>query len=254
MTDWKNNTAIAAIASGGIVLTTTLLVVFSYVIPVYQLADKNTILELKIDKNNQDKISASNTEKIKSLTTENEKLKKETQRFQDYFLTLTSTSAFQKGQSLPIGFSKVYPGMKLSDIYNNYNKLQVIPSDRGSYLTVNANIAGIGQIVYYASNEETPDKITHIYVNKINRFLGISDADRVLAKSIENLSLFDLLKENLGEPIKCGAKSYIWHTKNSPYYTYLNSLDSNSYSIWGDESVKPGLDKECILIIGDTVY
>lgn len=253
MTDWKNNPAIVAIASGSIVLTTTLFVVFNYVMPVYQQADKNTISELKLDKKTQETTLATNKEKINSLTTENAKLKIESQKFKDLLLTLSTTSAFQKGQSLPIGFAKVYPGMKLSDVHNNYNKLQIIPSDRGTYLTINVNIGGIGQIVYYASDNQTPDRITHIFVSKPRKLFGFSDADRALEKSIENISLFDLLKESLGEPIKCGKESYIWHTKNSPYYTYFNLSENDSYSIWQNESVMPRLDDQCVLTLGEIV-
>lgn len=50
MSDWKNNPTITAIVADSIVLTTTLFVVYNYVIPVYQLSVKNTILELQLEK------------------------------------------------------------------------------------------------------------------------------------------------------------------------------------------------------------
>lgn len=50
MSDWKNNPAITAIVADSIVLTTTLFVVYNYVIPVYQLSVKKTILELQLEK------------------------------------------------------------------------------------------------------------------------------------------------------------------------------------------------------------
>lgn len=256
MSDWKNNPAIAAIAAGSIVLTTTLLVVYNYVLPVYQLADRNTIAELKLDKAHQNEknqkqqnefkqIGLANKARIDSLTSENEQLTKEIKNLKSNILKLSLSSFFQKNSSLPFGYSKVTPGMHIGDVYNYYEKPRILTSESGSYLKIILNTAGIGDITYYAGDDERPDLITHIFVNKYTRYFTHSEEDRELISSIEKLSLLDFLSENLGTPEKCGAKSYIWHSEKSPYYTFFTSDEDDSYSIWLIGGYKPGIDTEC---------
>ena len=47
MSEWKNSPTIAVIISGAAVLTTTLFVVFTYALPVYQKESQNKIFSLE---------------------------------------------------------------------------------------------------------------------------------------------------------------------------------------------------------------
>lgn len=256
MSDWKNNPAVTAIISGSVVLTTTLLVVFNYALPVYQQADKNTIAELKLEldtqlkntsayKEQESKNTIAYKEQVNNLTNENASLKSEIDGYKDYLLKLSLTSAFQRNSPLPIGYSKILPGMKLSSVFDNYEKVRVFPGKLGRYLTVKPNLSGLGEITYYASFDEESDIISHIIVKKYDVFYPITDKEKQIKPYIDRLSLLDFLNENLGPSEACGKEGHFWRFNGTPYYLYFSTDDPDNYSIWLNDIAKIGIEREC---------
>lgn len=245
MSDWKNNPAIAAIIAGSVVLTTTLLVTFNYVLPVYQQADKNAITELKSGLETQKKNTENYEDQKKKLTEENSLLKSEVAGYKDYLLNLSLASVFQRGVPLPVGFAKIYPGMKLDSVYDTYEKVKILPGKSGGYLEVRPNISALGSIIYYAGDDENPNLITHIFVHKYEVYFPSNKEEEQLESSIEKLSLLDFLTENLGVAEVCGTTGHFWHLPKEQYYIYYSSDDSDEYSIWLKGKSKPGIGKDC---------
>ena len=101
MFDWRNNPTIVALAAGSGVLTTTLFIVFTYVIPVYQKEDSNQISELK--KNVKDKellISELTQGKTSEITKKDSELE---------ILNKVSRKISQvKSSAIPFTFSKAW--------------------------------------------------------------------------------------------------------------------------------------------------
>lgn len=257
MSDWKNNPAVTAIISGSLVLTTTLLVVFNYALPVYQQADKNTIAELKLEldtqlkstsayKEQESKNTIAYKEQVNNLTNENTLLKSEIDGYKNYLLKLSLTSAFQRNNPLPIGYSKILPGMKLNSVFDSYEKVRVFPEKSGKYLTVKPNLSGLGDITYYAGYEERPGIVSHIFVRKYKNYYAFTDEERQINSYIDKLSLLDFLNENLGPSENCGDEDHFWRLNNAQYYVYFSTDNPDEYSIWSNDAVKPGIKQKCI--------
>ncbi|MBQ0367856.1 hypothetical protein [Providencia rettgeri] len=256
MSDWKNNPAVTAIISGSIVLTTTLLVVFNYVLPVYQQADKNTIAELKLKldtqlkstsayKEQESKNTSAYKEQVNNLTNENTSLKSEINGYKDYLLKLSFTSAFQRNNPLPIGYSKILPGMKLSSVFDNYEKVRVFPGKSGQYLTVKPNFSGLGDITYYIGSSTKSDIISHIYIRKYSIY-PFTDEERQTQSHIDKLSLLDFLNENLGSSETCGNNGHFWRFNNAPYYVFFSADEPDEYSIWLNDRAAATIEQECL--------
>ncbi|MBT0351728.1 hypothetical protein ISO70_03545 [Morganella morganii subsp. morganii] len=245
MSDWKNNPAITAIIAGSVVLTTTLLVIFNYALPVYQQADKNTIAELNMDLGVQKRSISTYEEKNNQLLAENTSLKNEINGYKDYQLKISLTSIFQKNNPLPIGYAKVLPGMTSDDIYDSYEKVRIFTTKNQSYLTVKPNLGGLGGITYYIGYDDDPKLITHIFVRKYDIFIPMTDEEKELKIYIDRLSLLDFLKENLGPSIKCGNSGYIWNINHDPYYIYFNTDYPDQYSIWLNGLTKYDMEEDC---------
>lgn len=256
MSDWKNNPAIAAIVAGSVVLTTTLLVVYNYVMPVYQQADKNTISELKIKLETQEnrfnkkdlelnQMTSVNKTKINNLENVNKSLIDEIKNYKLFLLRLSLSSIFQKDQPLPIGYSKVLPGEHLGDVYNAYNKIRIKLGKNGNPLKVSVNAGGIGDVEYFTSDEDNPTLITHIFVSKYYKYYPRTDEDEAIMTLAKSVSLLDFLTENLGHPVKCGQHGNIWPSKEKPIYVFFDSENPDSYSIYQNYMYHPTIELAC---------
>ncbi|WP_261641233.1 hypothetical protein [Erwinia mallotivora] len=177
MSNWRDSNFFIVTSScvAGFLAAAT--ITFTYVIPIYQKQDENTISELNAKINEQNKFhkkeidSLKNTvdkqqKKFSALQLNNEILAAENNDYKNRLLTLSNLSTFQHGQPLPMGFSSILPGMRLSDVTKKYNKDMLDIDPQGNVITVKVKTGGIEGITYSTGLDDLPEIITSILVSK----------------------------------------------------------------------------------------
>lgn len=260
MFDWRNSPFTLA----GIVLSGTLVIVFSYIIPIYQKDDANKISELtrkveskdllisELTKTNSSKVNENDNDiqtlnKIKNG--EIEKIKAERDAANEKVAELEKTlsfininSLYQKGALLPIGYDGVGIGEEKDALVKYYGSPKLIADSSGDYISVNVNRAGIDRIVYYF-NKDVKQTISHIALFKGPKY----SFDKEISKQVDNLSIKELLLNNLGNVEPCKGKFYIWNfpSKKVSVYYEDDKFNGDKYSIHSFKSY-PGLfDEYC---------
>lgn len=232
-------------------------ITFTYVIPIYQKQDSNTIIELKseIKKLNllhKETVSSLNNEndlllkKVNDLQLNNESLTSKNNDYKIKLLELSTLSTFQHGQPLPIGYSSILPGMKLSIVPNKYKKENLDIDPKGEFITVNVETGGIERIIYSAGIEEAPGIITSITVYKYDLETSIN-GKRTDNKDNE-LSLLKFLQENLGHKSQCASGQYLW-LLDEYRYIYYNEDTPYYYGIFFNGIYEPGASSKCLDLI-----
>lgn len=250
MTDWKSNPVITAAISAGVVLTFTLGVCFTYVLPTYlkesqnEISDiksklkesneKNIKLEGKIDEYNKtvsDKIiketynfsvqirelkSALEVTKLE-LANANKKVEEEQTAKEDIknkFFNYTLMNSFMAGSPLPIGYAKIKIGSSLSDFYDTYAKPEIDNDSDEGYLSVKPKTGVIGEISYnFNKKSQTVESIS------LTRRIGLN-LDIEQFKMLNDLDLSTLLTEVIGKPFTCDEK---------PKFKYWRLVDNSGY-------------------------
>lgn len=263
MSDWKNSPIIAVVVAGATVLTTTLYIVFTYALPVYQKEDKNKIIELQniikekdaliekitsekdgeIDKkDNEITMQVKKYEKeLSEVIEKNHSIFQRNEELEKNIREITVGSLFQKGGYLPIGFDAIEPGGYRYSIFKYYGLPKVIANNKYSYLTVNYGRAGIDHVVYYFS-DNNKNVISHISVFKeISLSNAHEDSDK------DSVSFKKLLLSSLGYIEPCKDSYYIWKIKNKNLFVYYDDSEGYSYQIYSDRTYPSQFNKECAL-------
>lgn len=233
MSSWKDNPAIVAIITGATVLTTTLFVVFTYVLPVLNQAQINEIKELK-EKNKKSQQELNDKEnKLTNLDAEYKYLKTN-------FQLLSYSNTFQFGSPFPMSYSKIIPGSSLEDFYKTYKKPEIITNKNSSYLTLNTKSGAIGSITYYIDSDSK--KISHmLLIKRSPSYINEKNDD-----TLRNLSLFDLLDNTLGKSTSCEGTDYIsWKIPQLNLVAYADSTQ-NSYTVFPKEYRPIYLPEKCV--------
>jgi len=232
-------------------------ITFTYVIPLYQKQDENTISELNVKINEQDKLqkkeidSLKNTidkqqKKFSALQLSNESLAAENNDYKNRLLTLSTLSTFQHGQPLPMGFSSILPGMRISDVIKKYNKGILDIDPQSNVITVKVKTGGIEDIIYSTGLDDFPEIITSILVSKYS-IENLYNGEGVDGNENKQ-SLLNLLQEVLGQTEECSAGEYFW--KIGDYrYVYYNAKIPYFYHIFFGGVYAPGTSSKCLKLI-----
>lgn len=250
MSNWRDSKLFLAISFCFTGFAAAATLTFTYVIPVYQKQDGNTINELQTKVNNINKLHkekidslnstiVSQTKKIGSLQLKNSNLTYENNSYKNQLLLLSSISTFQHGQPLPIGYSNILPGMKLTDVTSKYSKEKLDIGPKGDFVKVKVEIGGIDSIVYVAGTDKTPGIITSIVVNKYDIEKSINE------KNTDEQSLLILLQENLGQIEPCNSGEYIWLI-DKYLYVYYNVEMPYFYRVFFRGIYAPGTSSKCL--------
>ncbi|ENK5206681.1 hypothetical protein ACU63L_21960 [Klebsiella aerogenes] len=263
MTDWKNNPVVIALITGSTVLTTTLFIVFTYIIPVYQKEDSNKISELnkeiqnkqllinEITNNSKSFSSKKETEietlnifknkEIDKLKTENKATQKELDSLKKFINKLKLNSFYQKGAYLPIGFESINIGDSRDSIFKVYGSPRVVTSPKYGYVNIKYDAGIIDDVVYYFSGDDK-NKVSHIAVN-----MSTFSLDENESEVLKNSSFKDLLLNTLGYTEPCKGDYYTWNIPNKNLVVYYDDSSQDRYIIMDDQSYPPIFDKECAL-------
>lgn len=261
MSDWRDSKLFlaASFCITGFVAASTL--TFTYVIPVYQKQDGNTITALNEEINNLNKsqkekndsltkLIESKSQRIDELKLSNAKLTEEIIDYKSQLLLLSTLSTFQHGQSLPIGYSSILPGMKLSDVISKYKKEKLDIDPKGGFITVKVESGGIDNIMYATGVEETPDIITDIIVSKYDLDTSIDGGNT--GDKANNQPLLGMLQENLGQTEPCGTGQYIWSIDKYRYVYYSEDMPY-FYRIFFRGIYAPGTSSKCLKLTKLTI-
>ncbi|MEX5389079.1 hypothetical protein WCE19_04180 [Enterobacter cloacae] len=267
MSDWKSNPIIVAFIAGSGVLTTTLFIIFTYVLPIYQKEDHNKIIVLQEKINNKDllinELTNNNnlslekkdnelTTIIRVKTSEIDQIKKERDNAIEKldsiqnFLNFTKLSTlYQKGALLPIGYDAIGIGADRESLFKYYGTPRAISDEDYGYVSIKYGYGGIDEIVYYFSSREegNKDKVSHIVVFKENDIT--LDLER--KKFLSNLSLKDFLINNLGNITPCQDRYYIWPLPQKGVVVYYDDKDTNKYKIYGTRTYPSSFNEDCII-------
>lgn len=257
MQNWKDSGFFISATSSITGFATAAMLTFTYVIPVYQKQDENTIAELNKKIND---LNVLHEGKLKSLRNKNDLQQKEMETlilknttlenenndYKAHLLTLSIHSNFQHGQALPIGYSSILPGMKLSDVKKKYKKEKLEISPKGDYISVKIDAGGIERIEYSAGLEDVPDIISTILVFKYD--LETSINGEVSKNKDEKLSLLNFLQENLGHKEECSPGQYIWRIDDLRYVFYNEEIPY-FYQIFFNGIYAPGTLSKCLKLI-----
>lgn len=267
VSDWKSNPIIAALIAGSAVLTTTLFIVFTYVIPVYQKEDQNKINDLQNNIKNKDLLISELTNKSNSslekkdneLTILNKFKNSEINKIQSErdsavekldniqkFLSFTKLSnLYQKGALLPIGYDAIEIGDDRESLFKYYGTPRAVTDEDYGFVSVKYGYGGIDSIVYYFSsrNKNQNDKISHIAVFKENSLT----LDKEKSKFLKNLSLKDFLINNFGNITPCQDRFYIWNLSKKGMVIYYDDKNNDSYEIYGTKSYPHLFNEDCVI-------
>lgn len=232
-------------------------ITFTYVIPLYQKQSENTISELNAKIIEQNKFhkkeidSLKNTvdnqqKKFSSLQLNNDNLAAENNDYKNRLLILTTLSTFQPGQPLPMGFSSILPGMRLSDVTKKYNKDMLDIDPQGDAITVKVKTGGIEDIMYSTGLDDFPDIITSILVSKYS--IENSYNDERIDEGENKQSLLILLQEVLGQKEECSTGEYFWNIGDYRY-VYYNAKKPYFYHIFFAGVYAPGTSSKCLKLI-----
>lgn len=263
MTDWKNNPVVIALITGSTVLSTTLFIAFTYIIPVYQKEDSNKISELnkeienkqllinEITNNNKSFSSKKDSEietlntfknkEIDKLKTENKAIQKELDSLKRFTNKLKINSFYQKGAYLPIGFDSIDLGESRESLLKVYGSPRAITSPKYGYVKIKYDAGIIDDVIYYFSGDDE-NKISHISVNMLTFSLDESESE-----ALKNASFKDLLLNTLGYTEPCKGDYYIWNIPNKNIAVYYDDSRQDNYIISDNQSYPPLFDKECAL-------
>lgn len=268
--EWKNNPLIVAVLSGSAVLTTTLFIVFTYVMPVYQKEDSNKISELQnqinnkntlikeITKQNNDTsvknendlqtLSAFKNSEINKLTNELTAKNSELNDLKKIMGRQKLSSLYQKGSYLPIGYDAIDIGGSRESILKYYGTPRVITDPKYGFSSISLKIGGIDNITYYFRDENgnksnKANVVSHIVVFKENSIL----ADEEKRSFLDNLSLKDFLINNLGYIEPCKGDYYVWNFPSKGVAVYYDDSENNSYDIYNNNYAPANFDDECTL-------
>ncbi|MGX9362366.1 hypothetical protein ACVW06_000276 [Pantoea ananatis] len=257
MSNWRDSNffIVASSCMAGFVAAAT--ITFTYIIPLYQKQDENTISELNIKINEQNKShkneidslrSAIDSQKneLNSLQLKNKNLIAENNEYENRLLTIATLSTFQHGQPLPMGYSSILPGMKLSDVTKKYNKDMLDIDPQGNFITVKVKTGGIEDITYSTGLDDFPEIITSALVSKYD-IGSIYDGERVNG-NINERSLLILLQENLGQTEECSSGEYVWPIGNYRYVYYRTKFPY-FYHIFFGGVYAPGTSSKCLKFI-----
>ncbi|MFY7549584.1 hypothetical protein ACOTXY_13715 [Enterobacter cloacae complex sp. BZL2001] len=274
MADWKNNPWIVAVISGSAVLTTTLFIVFNYVIPTYQKEDSNKISELQIKVDSKNELIKQITQESNKTATEKDSDLHTLSAFKNSEINklkgdLTSKSTelnelkklmqfqrlgalYQKGSYLPIGYDAIDIGASRDSIFKFYGSPRVMPDPKYGYISINYGQGGIDHIVYYLKDKKGKinnkgDVVSHIAVFKENEIT----IDRERKTFLENLSLKDFLISNLGYIEPCKNDYYVWHFPNKKIAVYYDDSEGDRYLIYDDNFASANFDEECQFIYNE---
>ncbi|UAN30261.1 hypothetical protein [Enterobacter sp. JBIWA005] len=266
MSDWKSNPIITAFIAGSAVLTTTLFIVFTYVIPVYQKEDHNKIIDLQknienkellinelTNKNNSsvekkdNEITILNNFKnseIKKIQSERDSAVEKLDNMQKFLSFSKLSNLYQKGALLPIGYDGISIGDDRESLIKYYGTPRAITDEDYGYISVKYGYGGIDHIVYYfSSRSKNPkDKISHIVVFKENTLT----LDKEKRKFLENLSLKDFLINNFGSITPCQERFYIWDLTPKDVVIYYDDKNNDTYEIYGTKSYPSLFNEDCI--------
>ena len=257
MSNWRDSNffIVASSCMAGFLAAAT--ITFTYVIPLYQKKDENTISELNEKINEQNKshkkkvdslkiVIDSQKNKINDLQLKNESVIAENYDYKNRLLTLSTLSTFQHGQPLPMGYSSILPGMKISDVIKKYNKDMLDIDPQGNVITVKVKTGGIADIIYSTGFDEFPEVITSILVSKYD-IETLYDGERADGNKNEQ-SLLNLLQENLGQTEECSAGEYLWPI-GSYRYVYYNAKIPYFYHVYFGGVYAPGTSSKCLKLI-----
>lgn len=257
MSNWRDSNFFLVASSYMAGFLTAAAITFTYVIPLYQKQGENTISELStkisdLNKSHKQEVDSLNIEinfqkkNFDALQLKDTKIIAENNDYKGRLLSLSTLSTFQHGQPLPIGYSSILPGMKLSDVIKKYNKDMLDIDPQGGVVTVKVKTAGIEDIIYSTGLDEFPEIITSILVTKydIQTFL---DGKRVDDNKDEQ-SLLNLLQENLGQTEECSAGEYLWPI-GGYRYVYYNAKIPYFYHIFFGGVYAPGTSSKCLKLI-----
>ncbi|NIF47856.1 hypothetical protein F3J28_08760 [Enterobacter sp. Ap-1006] len=232
-------------------------IAFTYVIPLYQKQNENTISELNAKIIEQNKFHKKEIDSLKNtidkqqknfsaLHLNNESLAAENNDYKNRLLTLSTLSTFQHGQPLPMGFSSILPGMRLSDVTKKYNKDMLDIDPQGDAITVKVETGGIEDIIYSTGLDNFPDIITSILVSKYS-IENSYNGERV-DEDENKQSLLILLQEILGQTEECSAGEYFWNIGDYRY-VYYNAKIPYFYRIFFAGVYAPGTSSKCLKLI-----
>lgn len=257
MSNWRDSNffIVASSCVAGFVAAAT--ITFTYVIPLYQKQDENTISELNLKINELNKSHKKETDSLNSsidiqkkdidaLKLKNLNLITENNGYKERLLTLSTLSTFKQGQPLPIGYSSILPGMKLADVINKYKKEMLDIDPQGDRVTVKIQTGGIADITYSTGFDEFPEIISSILVSKYD-IETLYDGERV-DDNKSGMSLLNLLQENLGQTKECSVGEYVWHLGDYRY-VYYNVKLPYFYHIFFAGVYAPGTSSKCLKII-----
>ncbi|REC88834.1 hypothetical protein [Pantoea ananatis] len=250
MSDWKSNPAVAAAIAAGVVLSGTLTVCYTYVIPTYlkesqnetletknklkESNEKNTTLEKKIDdynKNFAEKVLKETyglSVKILELTSSLEIAKSETsaanakyaeaikekEKIQERFFKYTLINSFMSDSPLPIGYNKIRIGSSLSDFYKTYAKPEIDNDSDEGYLSVKPSTGVIGEISYKFNKKNLT--VESISLTKREDLNLEEDEFNIL----NDLDISSILTDVIGKPLTCDEK---------PKFKYWRLNDNSGY-------------------------
>lgn len=269
MAEWKNNPLIVAVVTGSAVLTTTLFIVFTYVLPVYQKEDSNRISALQNQVNNKNElineiinknsdVSARNESDLQTLSDfknaeinkfKNELATKDTElRSLKKFMNSQRLSVlYQKGSYLPIGYDAIDIGDRRESLFKYYGTPRVSQDSKNHYITIKYGYGGLEDIVYYfvGKDERTSNKddvISHIVVFKENEIT----IDKEREEFLKGLSLKDFLINNLGYVEPCNKDYYQWTFPSKGVSVYYDDSEGYRYMIYSNDYYPKSFDRDCI--------
>lgn len=261
MSNWRESRLFLAISFCISGFLAAAAITFTYVLPVYQKQDSNEISELK---NKINKLESSNKEEVDSLNntiasqknkneelqTKKFQLESEINNYKNKLISLSMLSTFQHGQALPIGYSSILPGMKLSDVEKKYGKDKLDIDPEGRVITVKVESGGIDTIMYSSGSDTYPGVITAILVSKYDLDTLVEGMNSS-PKDNEQL-LLNLLQENLGHNEGCSAGEYIWPLDNYRY-VYYNSRRPYFYEVFFGGVYAPGTSSKCLKVMHESL-
>lgn len=229
-----------------------IVIFFTYRLPLYKKCNDTIISELKI-KTNQ--LIAGHQNKIDSLNIELDKLKNNinflylinenlADKNEGYKKLLNySKSPTLYSQLLPIGYSNILPGMKLSDVKNEYSQDIIDVSPEGNAIIVNVKNSQISYIAYSSEDGDFSGLITSMLVS--NYDLDTLYNSNVINNSTDKQTILNFLHNNLGKEDECGAGEYIWKIDNYRY-VYHNIKLPSLYSIFIKDIHAPNTSLTCL--------
>lgn len=232
-------------------------IAFTYTIPLYKKQSDDLISKLNIQidelrKSYASKLNSLNIEiglqknNINTLDLNNTKLIIENEKYKNQLLNLPSPSTFQHGQPLPIGYSGILPGMKISDVVKKYDKdiLDIAPD--GDAIIVNVKTSEIAYIIYSTGIDEFSNIITSILVSNYN--IDTLYNEGFIGSSADKHAILNLLHKNLGPAEQCSTDEYIWVIGNDSY-VYHNVKFPSLYHIFIKGVYAPGTSSACLKMI-----